>query len=137
MKYDKMVAIVQEESNKKIKTAKKAITDMLAVREQISVASLVEQTGLSRGFFYKNPEVRNALDEAKHLQEMKGYELRPKLKNKNPSEVPDDLVNTLQQNKELLQKNHALEQENIELRRKVAKLQKQLSNKEISILKNL
>lgn len=64
MKYDKMVEITQAESRRKMDIAQKAISGMMDNRERISIAELVRRTGLSRGFFYKNPTVRNKLDDA-------------------------------------------------------------------------
>ena len=52
MKYDKMVAITQAESQRKMNIAKNTISDMLKKMERIIVADLVKSTGLSRGFFY-------------------------------------------------------------------------------------
>lgn len=37
---------------------------MSEYREWISVSRLMKMTGLSRGFFYKNPEVRSEIDRA-------------------------------------------------------------------------
>lgn len=51
MKYDKMVAITQAESQRKMNIAKNTISDMLKNMERITVAELVKRTGLSRGFF--------------------------------------------------------------------------------------
>lgn len=36
--------------------------------EKITIPKLIEKTGLSRGFFYKNPEVRAELDKAQEEQ---------------------------------------------------------------------
>lgn len=137
MKYDKMVAITQQESNKKIKEAKKALADMLEGMEKISVARLAERTGLSRGFFYKNPEVRNALNQAKHIQEVEGYELKPNIQNEKLLDIQNNLLEINIQNRKLLQMNQALEQANMDLKRELEKLQRQVKHKEVSILKNL
>ena len=51
MKYDKMVAITQAESQRKMNIAKNTISDMLKNMERITVAELVKRTGLSRGIF--------------------------------------------------------------------------------------
>ena len=48
MKYDKMVAITQAESQRKMNIAKNTISDMLKNMERITVAELVKRTGLSR-----------------------------------------------------------------------------------------
>ena len=55
-KYDKMLEVNHKQSVEKIQRAKLAIQEM------------IEETGLSRGFFYKNPEVRKAVDRALQLQ---------------------------------------------------------------------
>lgn len=137
MKYDKMVAVTQEESRKKINAAKKAIADMLDEREKISVASLTERTGLSRGFYYKNQEVRTVLEQAKQLQKAENYVFKAKLIDDNLSTIQEDLTEIKLQNRELLKQNETLELENNELKKKLKKLQKQLEQKEISILKTL
>lgn len=64
MKYDKMIAVNKAESEQKIKKAIRAIDDMGAGGLPISVTELVRWTGLSRGFFYKNVQVRQKLEEA-------------------------------------------------------------------------
>ena len=69
MKYDKMVAITQAESQRKMNIAKNTISDMLKNMERITVAELVKRTGLSRGFFYKNELIRREMDDAIHRQE--------------------------------------------------------------------
>ena len=58
-KYDKMIEENQRKSKEKIELALQAIQDMLANKERISVPKLMKKTGLSRGFFYKNPTVRS------------------------------------------------------------------------------
>ena len=67
MKYDKMIAVNKAESEQKIKKAIRAIDDMSARGMPISVTELVRWTGLSRGFFYKNMQVRQRLEEAVKL----------------------------------------------------------------------
>ena len=66
MKYDKMVAITQAESQRKMNIEKNTISDMLKNMERITVADLVKRTGLSRGFFYKNELIRREMDDAIH-----------------------------------------------------------------------
>lgn len=137
MKYDKMVAITKQESIKKVKEAKKALEDMLEGMEKISVTCLAERTGLSKGFFYKNPEVRNALEEAKHFQKAEGYQFKPKLEKGNLSDLQTDLIETRLQNRELTKRNQSLEETNKELKKQLEKLQGRLKHKEVSILKSL
>ena len=57
MNYEKMIAVNRIESEQKIKLATMAIEQLIERGEYPSVTLLVKKTGLSRGFFYKNPEV--------------------------------------------------------------------------------
>lgn len=61
-KYDKMIEKNQRKSKEKIELALQAIQDMQADKERINVPKLMKKTGLSRGFFYKNPAVRDTLN---------------------------------------------------------------------------
>ena len=56
MNYEKMIAVNRIESEQKIKLATMAIEQLIERGEYPSVTLLVKKTGLSRGFFYKNPE---------------------------------------------------------------------------------
>ena len=53
-KYEKMVALNKKASKQKMELAKGTIWKMLEMGEKITVPKLMAQTGLSRGFFYKN-----------------------------------------------------------------------------------
>lgn len=70
MKYDKVVAINKEKSRQKVQVAKKEIQTMLENGERITVEELRERTGFARSFFYRNPEVREALYNARSKQQM-------------------------------------------------------------------
>lgn len=63
-KYEKMLALNRKASDEKIERARKAILQLMDEREPVTVLKLMEKTGLSRGFFYKNPMVRKELDRA-------------------------------------------------------------------------
>ena len=67
-KYDKMLEINHKQSMEKIQRAKLAIQEMIEEEDKVTVPKLMQKTGLSRGFFYKNPEVRKAVDHALQLQ---------------------------------------------------------------------
>ena len=67
-KYDKMLEINHKQSVEKIQRAKLAIHEMIEEEDKVTVPKLMQKTGLSRGFFYKNPEVRKAVDRALQLQ---------------------------------------------------------------------
>lgn len=69
MKYDKVVAINKEKSRQKAQVAKKEIQTMLENGERITVEELRERTGFARSFFYRNPEVREALYNARSKQQ--------------------------------------------------------------------
>lgn len=67
-KYDKMVALNKKTSEEKIERARRTIIEMIEDGEKVNIPRLMERTGLSRGFFYKNPIVRRELDRALELQ---------------------------------------------------------------------
>ena len=50
-KYDPMLAVNKKRNKRKIDTAKKEIYKMLENGEKVTVTTLIEQTGLSRGYF--------------------------------------------------------------------------------------
>lgn len=68
MKYDKMVAMNQAKSRQKADVAISEIEKMLQRKERISVTELAKNTGFAKSFFYRNPEVRKALDDAQLQQ---------------------------------------------------------------------
>lgn len=63
-KYDTMVTVNRQRSEEKIARARKAIRDLQMEQERITVPKLMKMTGLSRGFFYKNPIIRKEMDDA-------------------------------------------------------------------------
>ena len=67
-KYDRMLALNKKASEEKIERAKRAIFRMVDEGEKVSIPKLMEKTGLSRGFFYKNPAVRKEIDRAMERQ---------------------------------------------------------------------
>jgi|GEM_PF-3117224 len=69
-KYDKMVEMNHKQSEEKIQRAKTAIREMIEEEDKVIIPKLIQKTGLSRGFFYKNPEVREEVDRA--LQQQAG-----------------------------------------------------------------
>lgn len=126
IKYDKMIAINREHSDEKIIRAKTAIQKMLDSGERISVPRLMEATGLSRGFFYKNPIVRKEIDDA--VERQSGI-IDPRRK---------ILDQAMDKNIELLHQQIAkLQQENKRLKSENEKLHKALNKRNLNILKNL
>ena len=116
MKYDKMVEITKELSLKKMNLAQKAISDMLEKNEKITVAELVRRTDLSRGFFYKNEHVRNALEQALEKQnEKRVVDIRERVKKMS---LEKQVAYYEKQLKEIISENERLKKENEKLRRK-------------------
>lgn len=125
-KYDKMIEENQRKSKEKIELALQAIQDMLANKERISVPKLMKKTGLSRGFFYKNPTVWDTLNQA--VEQQAGM-IDPRREILNMAmEKQIELLN---------QKVAALSRENKELKRKNEKLQKALRKQDLNFIKNL
>lgn len=116
-KYDKMVALNKKASDEKIERARRTIITMVDEGEKISIPQLMECTGLSRGFFYKNPVVRKELDRALELQ----VGMRDPRKNVLDMAMNEE-IRLLQQQLELLKREkEALEKENIRLREALGK----------------
>lgn len=126
-KYDKMIEENQRKSKEKIELALQAIQDMLANKRNVSAfQKLMKKTGLSRGFFYKNPTVRDTLNQA--VEQQAGM-IDPRREILNMAmEKQIELLN---------QKVAALSRENKELKRKNEKLQKALRKQDLNFIKNL
>ena len=67
-KYDRMIEVNKKRSEEKITAAKAAIRRMLEDEERVSIPRLMQMTGLSRGFFNKNPEIRSEINRALEQQ---------------------------------------------------------------------
>ena len=125
-KYDKMIEENQRKSKEKICLAQQTIHDMVTNKERITVPKLMKKTGLSRGFFYKNPTVRDLMNQA--VEEQTGM-IDPRREILNMAmEKQIDLLN---------QKIAALTRENSELKKKNEKLQKALKKQDLNFIKNL
>ena len=125
-KYDKMIEENQRKSKEKIELALQAIQDMLANKERISVPKLMKKTGLSRGFFYKNPIVRSEIDRA--LEQQAGMI--------DPRRTIIDQA--MEREMELLkQQVRKLKYENENLKKENEKLKKALARKELNLIKQL
>ena len=125
-KYDKMLEENKKKSAEMVGAARVAIHELQMVGERVSVPKLMKKTGLSRGFFYKNPEIRADLDRA--IEQQAGV-VDPR--REILSKAMDSKIEMLmKQNAELKNKKLALEKENERLR-------KALNKKELNILKNL
>ena len=115
-KHDKMVALAKEKSAEMTETAITAIETMYRKNIKISVAELTKLTGLSRGFFYNNPNVKQVMMELKEKQQgmilrnpksdaiAKAQEARIKsLEQKLSDSVPKNEYESLQKKYEELQ----------------------------------
>lgn len=125
-KYEKMVACNRKSSADKIELAKKTIFEMLDEGEKITIPKLIAKTGLSRGFFYKNPTVRSVLDKA--LEQQVG--MTDPRKNILDMAMDNEIV-------ALHEKIRILQKENSRLTAENEKLQKALNKKNMSLLRSL
>lgn len=125
-KYDKMIELNKAKSDEKIAAAKLAIRKMMEEGDRISVPQLMKMTGLSRGFFYKNPTVRAEINQA--LEQQAGtIDPRRKILDKA---MGGRIALMEQQIKELKQENENLRKEN-------QRLQKRMGKQDKKVFKNL
>ncbi len=94
--------------------------------EKLSIQKLMQRTGLSRGFFYKNPQVRKEIDRA--LEQQAGM-MDPR------REVMDMAMNN--ELAMLHQKVKTLQTENEQLRKELETAKKSLAKKNIKELKKM
>ena len=115
-KYDKMVEINRERSDEKITAARLAIRKLMENGEQICIPQLMKMTGLSRGFFYKNPIIRAEIDQA--VEQVGMVNPRKHILDK----AMDDRIGFLMQELAMLKReNNTLKQENEKLKKALAK----------------
>ena len=125
-KYDKMIEENQKKSKEKVNAATMAISELLESKERINVPKLMKKTGLSRGFFYKNPTVR---DEMNRAVERQAGLIDPRR---------EILSMAMEKQMELLnQKVAILTRENSELKKQNEKLKKALKKQDLSFIKKL
>ena len=82
-KYDKMLELNKRKSEEKVERAVLTIRTMVLEREKVSVPALMQKTGLSRGFFYKNPIVRGEIDAAMEMNLLRQQLQKLKSENEN------------------------------------------------------
>lgn len=124
-KYDNMIEKNRKASEEKIARAKSAVREMIEEEEKVTIPKLMKKTGLSRGFFYKNPAVRKEIDRALDLQAGMVDSKRKIL-----DMAMENRIGMLEQTIAKLKK------ENDELKTQNAKLQRLLNKKNLSILKS-
>lgn len=99
---------------------------MVEEGEKVTIPKLIAKTGLSRGFFYKNPMVRQALDKA--LEQQVGM-IDPR-RSVLDMAMDNEIVALHERIRELQQENQRLRAEN-------EKMQKALSRRNDKLLRNL
>lgn len=124
-KYDKMVEMNHKQSEEKIQRAKTAIREMIEEEDKVTIPKLIQKTGLSRGFFYKNPEVREEVDQA--LQQQAGMVDRRK---KILDMAMDSRILQLEQTVEKLQR------EKKQLQKENEAMRKALNKRDLNLMKN-
>lgn len=124
-KYDSMIEKNRKASEEKIAKAKSAIRGMIEEEEKVTIPKLMKKTGLSRGFFYKNPAVRKEIDRALDIQAGMVDSRRKIL-----DMAMEKRIGMLEQEISKLKK------ENAELKIENAKQQKILNKKNLGILKS-
>ena len=121
-KYEKMLALNRKASDEKIERARKAILQLMDEREPVTVLKLMEKTGLSRGFFYKNPTVRKELDRA--FEQQAGMS-NPKKKILDMA-MNHEIQALLRQLREVQQDNEKLMKENETLKKALERKNREL-----------
>lgn len=120
-KYDKMVEINRERSDEKITAARLAIRKLMENGERICIPQLIKMTGLSRGFFYKNPIIRAEIDQA--VEQVGMVNPRKYILDK----AMDDRIGLLMQELAMLKReNETLKQENEKLKKALTKKSKNI-----------
>ena len=124
-KYEKMLECNRKASDEKIERARKAIFELMDEGERVTVPRLMEKTGLSRGFFYKNPSVRQTLDK---VQEQQGGMSHPR-KNILDMAMNNEILSLQKQARAMQQEMDALRQENEKLKKALDRKNRELLRK--------
>ena len=124
-KYDNMIERNRKVSEEKISRARSAIREMIEEEEKVTIPKLMKKTGLSRGFFYKNPTVRKEVDRALDLQ--------AGMVDSKRQVLDMAMENRIEMLEQMITK---LKKENMELKQQNEKQQKLLNKKNLSILKS-
>ena len=120
-KYDKMNEANRQESEKKIELAIAEIRRIASEGKTVSVSELSRNTGLSKGFFYKNEQVREVLNEEQEKQDQgKLAQIKREVRDKSLEKQVELYQKEL---KILLEENESLKKENHKLTKALNKLQ--------------
>ena len=121
-KYDKMNEVNRQESRRKIALAVEEIRRTASEGKSLSVAELSQNTGLSRGFFYKNEEVKSVLNEEREkADQSKMAQIKREVREKSLEKQVEIYQNEL---KRLLEENERLKKENLKMAKKLEKMSK-------------
>ena len=124
-KYDKMNEANRQGSEKKMQLAIAEIRRTASEGNAVSVSDLSSNTGLSKGFFYKNEQVRNILNEEKEKQDQG---ILAQIKREVRDKSLEKQVELYQREiKKLMDENENLKKENRKLVKSLNKLQKESS----------
>lgn len=127
-KHDKMNEVNRQESERKIEMALQEIKSAADKGKIVTVSELSRKTGVSKGFFYKNEQVRAALDAAR--QEKEGEHL---------IRIRKEIVEySIEKENELYKRElEKLKKENEELKKENQKLKKALDKTRLAYLELL
>lgn len=114
-KYDRMLAFNKETSREKVELARKTILEMVDDGIKVTVPKLMTKTGLSRGFFYKNPTIRKLLDEVQEQQ----IGIKDPRRTILDMAMDNEIVMLHEQIRALQRENDALKSENKRLKQSV------------------
>ena len=128
MNYDNMVARNKSLCRENIEKANRAIGSLISSNEAVTVKALVQKTGLSREFFYKNPDVRRSLSLAR--QEQMGTVFK-----RHDKAVLDSAMEETISLLEKQLKKERMEKES--LQEEVRKLRSSLRKKDLNLLRSL
>ena len=140
MNYDRMIAVNREKSEEKIRMAFQAIETMSSSGAKISVTELVKWTGLSRGFFYNNAQVRQKMLEAAgrpRVLKRWSFQECDRAGGEELEKLKKEVLNSQEENQRLIAERDQLLQRCDALQKEIAALKKRVDRKEMALLKKL
>ena len=123
--YDKKLEVNHKQSVENFQRAKLRIQEMIEEEDIVTVPKLIQKTGLSRGFFYKTPEVRKAVAHALQVQAWMVDKRRKIL----DMAMDNRILQLEQQVAKLKRENETLQKENEAMR-------KALNKRDLNLIKN-
>ena len=126
MKAEKMVQLNRAASREKVSRALREIDRMLEDEELVTIADLVERTGLSRAFFYNNKKVNQAVERARDLQQSRKF-VKPQQVILDQA-MEEQITMLTKRLREVQEENEGLEREVEELRDENMDLQMEIDS---------